>query len=125
MIAEDDLLMADMLENTLTANGYEVCGIARTVEKAVELGESYDPDLAVLDIRLADGGLGTDIPARLKSRGRMGILYASGHAGKMVLTSVDGDALIVKPYRPDDVILGLRIVEQIISDRNAPPSAFS
>jgi DNA-binding response OmpR family regulator len=128
MIAEDDLLMADMLENTLTANGYEVCGIARTVEKAVELWERYDPDLAVLDIRLADGGLGTDIPARLTSRGHMGILYASGHAGQMVLTSVEGDALIVKPYRPDDVIRGLRIVEQIISDRNAPrhfPNGFS
>ncbi len=33
MIAEDDLLMADMLEEVLVANGYEVCGIARTVEE--------------------------------------------------------------------------------------------
>ena len=87
MIAEDDLVMADMLEETLAANGYDVCGIARTVEKAVELGEHYKPDLAVLDIRLADGGLGTDIPARLKSQGHMGVLYASGHVGQMALTS--------------------------------------
>ena len=72
MIAEDDLFMADMLEEALAANGYDVCGIARTVEKAVELAEHYKPDLAVLDIRLADGGLGTDIPARLKNQGNMG-----------------------------------------------------
>jgi response regulator of citrate/malate metabolism len=32
MIAEDDLMMADMLEDVLVGNGYEVCGIARTVE---------------------------------------------------------------------------------------------
>ena len=64
MIAEDDPLMAGMLEETLVANGYDVCGTAGTVEKAVELGERYKPDLAVLDIRLADGGLGTEIPAR-------------------------------------------------------------
>jgi two-component system, response regulator PdtaR len=65
MIAEDDLFMADMLEEALAASGYEVCGIARTVEKAVELAERHKPDLAILDIRLANGGLGTDIPARL------------------------------------------------------------
>ena len=29
MIAEDDLLTADMLRDTLVENGYEVCGIAR------------------------------------------------------------------------------------------------
>ena len=128
MIAEDDPLMAGMLEETLVANGYDVCGTAGTVEKAVELGERYKPDLAVLDIRLADGGLGTEIPARLKSQGHMGVLYASGHVGQMSLTSGDGEALIVKPYRSDDVIRGLRIVEQIISSRNAPrhfPKGFS
>jgi two-component sensor histidine kinase/DNA-binding response OmpR family regulator len=128
MIAEDDLFMADMLEEALAANGYDVCGIARTVERAVELAERYKPDLAVLDIRLADGGLGTDIPARLKSQGHMGVLYASGQVGQMSLTMADGDALIVKPYRSEDVIRALRIVEQIISSRNASryfPKGFS
>ena len=54
MIAEDDLIMADMLAETLVEGGYEVCGIAGTVEKAVELAERHKPDLAVLDIRLAE-----------------------------------------------------------------------
>ncbi len=66
MIAEDDLYMADMLEEVLVDSGYDVCGIASTVDKAVELGERHKPDLAILDIRLAGGGLGTEIPARLK-----------------------------------------------------------
>ncbi len=59
MIAEDDLFVADMLEEALATNGYVVCGIARTVEKAAALGERHRPDPAVLKIRLADGGLGT------------------------------------------------------------------
>jgi DNA-binding response OmpR family regulator len=37
MIAEDDLLMADMLEEVLVASGFEVRGIARTVEEGVAL----------------------------------------------------------------------------------------
>ena len=69
MIAEDDLLMADMLEEVLVENGYEVCGIARTVGKAVELAERHKPDLAVLDIRLAEEGIGMDIAARVNRQG--------------------------------------------------------
>jgi two-component sensor histidine kinase/DNA-binding NarL/FixJ family response regulator len=121
MIAEDDLLMADMLEETLVTAGYDVCGIARTVGQAVELGERYDPDLAVVDIRLADGGLGTDIPARLKSPRRMGVLFASGYVTRMDLKKADGDAVISKPYRADGVIRALKIVEQVVAINNGLP----
>jgi two-component system, response regulator PdtaR len=56
MIAEDDLLLADMLEEALIERGYDVCGIANTVEKAVELFDRHNPDLAVLDIRWPRAG---------------------------------------------------------------------
>ena len=62
MIAEDDLFTADMLKDNLVENGYEVCGIARTVDRAVELGERHNLDLAILDIWLAEGGLGYKMP---------------------------------------------------------------
>lgn len=83
MIVEDDLFMADMLEDVLVADGYEVCGIARTVDKAIEIARRDQPDLAILDIHLAEGSLGTDIPRQLGPEHRMGILYASGHAGQL------------------------------------------
>jgi hypothetical protein len=38
LIAEDDLLIADMVEECLIVSEYEVCGIARTVIEAVALG---------------------------------------------------------------------------------------
>jgi ActR/RegA family two-component response regulator len=128
MIAEDDLLMADMLEDTLVASGYEVCGIARTVEQAIELGDRCKPDFAILDIRLADGGLGTDIAARLHSRDGIGILYASGNSRHVGLTKDDGEALLHKPYRPGDVVRALKIVEQIVCTGEASqpfPRGFS
>jgi two-component system, response regulator PdtaR len=63
LIAEDNLMIADLVEEILIEHGYEVCGIARTVAEAVVLAQHHKPDLAVLDLRLADGGLGTDIEA--------------------------------------------------------------
>jgi CheY-like chemotaxis protein len=113
MIAEDDLLLADMLEDVLVDNGYEVCGVARTVGKAVELAERHKPDLAVLDIRLAEGGLGMEIASRMNRKG-MGVLYATGNTGQMGLTRANGEALLNKPYRAEDVVRALEIVEQIV-----------
>jgi DNA-binding response OmpR family regulator len=121
LIAEDDLFMADMLEEVLVDGGFEVCGIARTVEEGVGLGERHKPDLAILDLRLAAGGLGTEIAARL-DRKSLGILYATGNAGQLDLIKADGEAYLEKPYRPEDVVRALRIVEEIVgTGKSSPP----
>jgi two-component sensor histidine kinase/DNA-binding response OmpR family regulator len=128
LIAEDDLLMADMLEEVLVESGYEVCGVARTVEKAVEIGKHLKPDLAILDLQLAQGGRGTDIANSLKRQGRIGVLYATGHISAANLSSSDGEALLRKPYKPEDVVRALEIVEQIILTGGASkpfPQGFS
>ncbi len=114
MIAEDDLLMADMLANVLVDGGHEVCGIARTVEEAIALNRQHSPDFAILDIRLAHGELGTDIAARLTSPGRPGILYATGNADHVSLSKADGEAFLRKPYRSSDVIQALKIVQEMV-----------
>jgi DNA-binding response OmpR family regulator len=79
LIAEDDLMIADMVEQILVDAGYEVCGIARTVAEGVGLGRRHKPDLAVLDLRLAGGGLGTEIAAQLCGLGKLGVLYLSAN----------------------------------------------
>lgn len=121
LIAEDDLMMADMAEDVLVEHGYEVCGIARTVAEAVVLGWRHKPDLAVLDLRLADGGIGTEIRARLKGLERLGVLYASGNIANVALTAADGHASLSKPYRAEDLVRGLEIVTGIVSSGTASP----
>ncbi|MDB5393140.1 MAG: signal transduction histidine kinase [Rhodospirillales bacterium] len=127
LIAENDLLMADMLEEILIDGGYEVCGIARTVDEGVALGKRHKPDLALLDLRLVAGGLGTEIAAQLDRTGGLGILYATGNVGQIDLTKDDGEAYLGKPYRAEDVLRALEIVEEIVSTGKASlpfPSGF-
>jgi len=120
LIAEDQLMIADLLDEFLSASGYDVCGIARTVEEAVALGELHKPDLALLDVRLAKGGFGPEIARRLGSRGKFGVLYATGNdARTSALTQADGDASIAKPYRPEDVLRSLEIVREIVTSGTA------
>jgi DNA-binding response OmpR family regulator len=128
LIAEDELMIADLLEETLVASGYEVCGIARTADDGVALGELHNPDLAILDVRLAKGSRGPEIARRLHSKGKFGVLYASGDdVRNSTLTLADGEASIVKPYRVEDVMRALVLVREIMTAGTATrpfPSGF-
>jgi DNA-binding response OmpR family regulator len=121
LIAEDDLQIADMIEETLVENGYDVCGIATTVAAAVALIHLRKPDLAVIDVRLADGGLGTEIAAQLGGLGKLGVLYATGNRTQVALSAVNGHASITKPYRDTDLLRGLQLVSEILASGKASP----
>lgn len=122
LIAEDDLMIADMAEVFLLDAGYDVCGIARTVSEAIELADTCKPDLALLDMRLADGGMGTEIVARLAPHVGMGLLYASGNTSELVLTAADGHAALTKPYRSLDLLRALELVTSlVVTGAAAPP----
>jgi DNA-binding response OmpR family regulator len=119
LIVEDDLMLADFIEEMLVGQGYEVSGIARTVTDAVALARHSRPDLIILDLRLADGGLGTEVAAQLASSGRPGILYVTGNMSQVTLTY--GDACLAKPYRSADLLRGLEVVAEIVATGRARP----
>ncbi len=119
LIAEDDLMIADMAEAFLEESGYEVCGIARTVDAAVHLASACKPDLAIIDMRLAEGGLGTQVAARLAPFPDLGILYASGNTMQTCMTSADGHAYLTKPYTSVDLLRALVLVRSLSVDGTA------
>ncbi len=124
LIAEDSILLADMLESFLEDEGYNVCGIASTVNEAVMLVDLHQPDIAILDYRLADGDFGSQIPPLLKHKLSMGILYVSGDPLNTILTENDGDAYIQKPYGMQDLIRALDIIVEMKSGHIVAPSMF-
>jgi CheY-like chemotaxis protein len=120
LVAEDDLMIADMIEESLIDSGYGVCGVARTVQEAVLLGQQHRPDLAIIDMKLADGGLGHEIVSQLAGGRRIGVLYATGNTS-LVKDLTDGDACIAKPYLNADLLQALKLVEQIVREGVATP----
>jgi DNA-binding response OmpR family regulator len=119
LIVEDDLMLADFAEEIIVEQGYEVSGIARTVTDAVALARRCRPDLVILDLRLADGGLGTEVAAQLPAVGRPGILYVTGNMSQVAL--IHGDACLAKPYRSVDLLRSLEIVAGIVATGKAQP----
>ena len=57
LVVEDEPLLASLVVDALLSAGFEVAS-ARDVESARELIETFDPDMAVLDIALGNGPTG-------------------------------------------------------------------
>ena len=124
LIAEDNVILADILEDYLISQDFEVCGTARTADEAVTLANLHKPDLAVLDFRLGDGAYGSQVRARMKDKGHMGILYVSGDPLGKILTRADGEAYLQKPYGMNDLARSLRIVHEIKTNGTISPERF-
>jgi DNA-binding response OmpR family regulator len=113
LIVEDDLSIADLLRSALEAEGYCVSGIARTVDEAIGSAAEHEPDFAVIDLRLADGGLGSAVGIHLRNSTSSGILFSTGNSSDISLTRAEGDAMMIKPYRMRDVGRALAIIGQL------------
>jgi DNA-binding response OmpR family regulator len=128
LIVEDDLMIADDLEEVLIEAGYDVCGIATTVAQAIQLGEQHRPDLGVIDLRLRDGEYGTAIAAALCQRGDFGILYVTGNPDHPMLTGATGVGCIGKPYSSWAIVAALKVVSETMAKlpvTSAFPRGFS
>ncbi len=113
LIAEDNVILADILEFFIESAGYEVCGVASTVQEAVALADLHHPDLGIFDCRLADGDDGKEIERRMKNSAGFGIIYATGNEIGDELKNANGVAYIQKPYSKKDVLDALKIVHGI------------
>jgi DNA-binding response OmpR family regulator len=120
LIVDDDFMMADCLEETLVEAGYEVCGIAGTVDDAIALAEAHRPDLGIIDLRLAGGRSGTEVAAALRSRQKFGVLYATGNPDHALLRDAEGEGYIGKPYSTKAILAALRNITELMA--TAPPA---
>jgi DNA-binding response OmpR family regulator len=96
MIAEDEPLIALMLEDILGELGYRVQGVAATMDDAMALAAEPALDGAILDCNLG-GGMVWPVAARLRARS-LPFLFATG-GGSVSLPPEFRDAPhLPKPY---------------------------
>ena len=67
------------MEYHLAAAGFDVIGVATTAEEAVEMADAGEPDLAIMDIRLAGDRDGVDAAIELFDRLGVPSIFASAH----------------------------------------------
>ena len=102
-VVEDDALSAIMLNDLLEMWGYRVCGMAHSAPAAVREIERHQPDLVLMDIRLADNSDGVAAAHEIRRRFGIRSLFLTAHTDHATLTRVreaEPLGLLAKPYSP-------------------------
>ena len=122
IIAEDNPFVAAMLREAVAEDpGYEICGIAASTSQLLSLGERHKPNLAIIDVRLADGSSGINAAVELSKCVRVGILFATAHPDQVTDPPAPvGEACLTKPFTGPELVEALKIVEQLVTTGQPP-----
>ncbi|HEX2552467.1 MAG TPA: response regulator [Microvirga sp.] len=121
LIVEDEILIALELESLLQDSGHSVVGIAASSEEALALGAECRPDLAFVDIHLADGPTGVEVARSLAREHGIMVLFMTANAKRIPDDFTDAHGVISKPYTERGVQQAL---DYVIACRDGagPPS---
>lgn len=103
LIVEDQLLLAMGLKDELEDAGYRVLELAIHNREALDLAREATPDLALVNIQLADGDDGVALAADLKALG-VPVLFISGQPERAKSAKAVGLGSIPKPYTPSELV---------------------
>ena len=110
LVVEDDQALRRSLDITLSRADYEV----RAEQDGQGLAEAlrdFDPDLAILDVRLPEGPDGFAIARRLRRETDLPILFltaADGPEDRLEGFQAGGDHYLVKPYDVDELLASVK-----------------
>ena len=115
LIVEDELLIALELECLLQDAGHDVVGIAACSAEALDLSAKLDPDLAFVDIHLADGPTGVEVSRRLAAEHDVTVLFMTANAKRIPEDFAGACGVIAKPYTERGVRNAIRFVARCLA----------
>ena len=118
LIVEDDYLVATSLKFVLETMGYNVVGVADDIASAVNEAVRTHPQLAFVDIQLAQGDSGLDAAAELQKRGVICIFLTGNPPGGPRPDLALG--CLPKPFSDVALAAAIKIAEAVIEGSPLP-----
>lgn len=112
LLVDDEHELLDMLVSILKEEGFNHIVTARTVKEALDLADSFQPELAILDVMLPDGN-GFSLMEQLKHKGEYPILFLTARGedeDKLRGFGLGADDYIVKPFLPKELIFRIMAI---------------
>lgn len=114
LIVEDEYLIASALQMTLLDEGYDICEIASTHEKALEIIDRDMPDLVILDIHISGEENGLASAFEIKKKCTVPLIFMTGTYDK----NLEKQAFELAPAayftKPFDVKSMLKSIKQAL-----------
>jgi len=127
-IVEDEVVIAHTIESTLDDLGYEYCGPASSYGEALELLETDEPDLLLLDINLAGKRDGIDLAEKINLLYRLPFIFLTANSDLATIDrakKVKPHAYIVKPFNKEELFAAIEIAFSNYSDNRNKAAATS
>ena len=120
LVVEDQALLAMELQYLIEDAGHSVVGWASCFAEAAALIETggTTPDLAFVDVHLADGVTGTTIAAYLQAHG-VGVVYMTANVKRIPPDFAGAIGVMAKPYTSTSVLAALDFLH--LGVRKPPP----
>ena len=106
LVVEDESIVSKDIQQSLKKLGYHVVGAASTGEKALELVDSENPDIVLMDIMLKGDMTGIDTAARIKETKGIPIIFLTAYADESTLSKAkvtEPYGYIIKPFKEIDL----------------------
>ena len=118
LIVEDEAPLAMQLEAFLTDAGHEVVGWATSSSEAMEMYQRTRPDLAFIDLHLADGNTGLDVAREIRASDHSMVVFITANVSMVPEDFAGAIGVIGKPYSLQGIGSALKYLHEGIV---APP----
>lgn len=106
LVVEDESIVSKDIQNSLTKLGYCVVGAAPSGEKAIELAESLQPDVILMDIMLKGQMNGIEAADHIKNEFKIPVIFLTAYADSATLSKAkitEPYGYIIKPFKEIDI----------------------
>lgn len=107
LIVEDEPLVAESVSQLLDDAGHQVVGIAGDEASALKEVARSEPDLVLMDIRLAGGSDGIETARRIQAERRVPVVFMSAYYDPKTrarAATVQPAGFVVKPFSPEQLL---------------------
>lgn len=111
LVVEDEAVVAFFLADLVEDLGFRVLGPAGDADEALALAGREPPEIAIVDISVADEEDGVEIGAELARRYGTSLVFLSGHgdvADRDDVQALSPVAVLRKPCLPNQIEAALR-----------------
>jgi two-component system, response regulator PdtaR len=124
LIVEDEIIIANDLQHILSAENYDICGIASSYEEAIELFYSHHPQIIICDIYLRGEKTGIDFANKINMLNNIPIIFITAFSSNELITKVtdmNHISYITKPFTNSQVIAAVNLARYRMKNYNIIP----
>ncbi|WP_162244748.1 response regulator [Aureimonas sp. Leaf454] len=125
LIVEDQLLIARQVEMIASAAGHSVVGIATTLGEACRLAIEAEPDIAFVDLSLADGVTGPAIGQFIHQNCKTKVVYTTANVRRLPEDFAGAFGVLEKPFTKGDLLSALAYLVAAIRGVHRPETISS